>query len=103
MATLHQVVATNRGLCSVCVHGTDCLYAKDGGQMVLNCEQFDQYPPMTPPPPSRDQVELEKLWNKPAVEESGKEFKGLCSNCDDRHVCIYPKPVGGVWHCDEYR
>jgi hypothetical protein len=27
----------------------------------------------------------------------------LCSNCEDRHVCIYPKPVGGVWHCDEYR
>jgi hypothetical protein len=27
----------------------------------------------------------------------------LCSNCEDRHTCIYPKPAGGVWHCEEYR
>jgi len=30
-------------------------------------------------------------------------FLGLCVNCEDRETCVYPKPDGGVWHCEEYR
>jgi len=30
-------------------------------------------------------------------------FLGLCVNCEDRETCIYPKPEGGVWRCEEYR
>jgi hypothetical protein len=48
-------------------------------------------------------MELEKLWRKSAGEEAETKFKGLCSSCEDRHVCIYPKPAGGVWRCEEYR
>lgn len=29
-------------------------------------------------------------------------LRGLCFNCDHRDYCTYPKPVGGVWSCDEY-
>jgi hypothetical protein len=28
---------------------------------------------------------------------------GLCPTCDFRSTCMYPKPEGGVWHCEEYR
>jgi hypothetical protein len=29
-------------------------------------------------------------------------LRGLCGNCDLRRDCTYPKPVSGVWNCDEY-
>jgi hypothetical protein len=41
--------------------------------------------------------------------ENGKEdrddtprFMGLCSICEIREACRFPKPEGGVWHCEEY-
>ena len=30
------------------------------------------------------------------------ELPGLCRNCARLVDCTYPKPEGGVWHCDEY-
>jgi NADH-quinone oxidoreductase subunit E len=30
------------------------------------------------------------------------KYKGLCLNCANRETCTFPKPEGGVWHCDEY-
>ncbi len=29
-------------------------------------------------------------------------LRGLCVNCDLQHDCTYPKPLSGVWNCDEY-
>jgi hypothetical protein len=29
-------------------------------------------------------------------------LRGLCVNCDLRRDCTYPRPVSGVWNCDEY-
>jgi hypothetical protein len=34
--------------------------------------------------------------------EDKEVFKGLCVNCANRHTCLFPKPEGGVWHCEEY-
>ncbi|MEI9476493.1 MAG: hypothetical protein WCO26_07950 [Deltaproteobacteria bacterium] len=31
------------------------------------------------------------------------KHRGLCTICEDHGVCTYPKPEGGVWHCEEYR
>ncbi len=30
------------------------------------------------------------------------QFKGLCTNCEKRHTCKFPRPKGGVLFCDEY-
>jgi (2Fe-2S) ferredoxin/predicted RNA-binding Zn-ribbon protein involved in translation (DUF1610 family) len=30
------------------------------------------------------------------------KYRGLCLNCAKREFCTFPKPEGGVWHCDEY-
>ena len=38
--------------------------------------------------------------NRP--RRSKGEHKGLCVNCANRETCLYPKPEGGVWHCEEY-
>ena len=40
---------------------------------------------------------------KPDQNQSEKRiFKGLCINCDNRFTCMLPRPVEGVWHCEEY-
>jgi hypothetical protein len=28
---------------------------------------------------------------------------GICSNCDNCRTCVFPKPEGGIWHCEEYQ
>jgi hypothetical protein len=103
MAIPIETVTTTRGLCSACVHEAGCIYPRSKEEIVLNCGQFEPSQPTPRPAASRDQVELEKLWKKPSREESEKKFQGLCSSCEDRNVCIYPKPDGGVWRCEEYR
>ena len=103
MAILTEAVATARGICSACKHEAVCIYPRDKVQIVLNCGQFEPCPPIAPPTPSKDQAELEKLWQKPSGKKSGTKFVGLCSSCEDRDACIYPKPLGGVWRCEEYR
>ncbi|MHC4942009.1 MAG: hypothetical protein ACYTG7_03225 [Planctomycetota bacterium] len=37
-----------------------------------------------------------------SAEKEAEGFKGLCMNCAHREICLYPKPEGGVWHCEEY-
>jgi len=103
MAILTEAAAATCGLCSACKHEAGCIYPRSKGQIVLNCGQFEPCPPISRPAPSRDQVELERLWNKSSHKESETKFQGLCASCEDRNVCIYPKPAGGVWRCEEYR
>jgi hypothetical protein len=103
MVILNHAVATSRGICLACKHAEGCIYPRNQGQIVLNCEQFEPCAPMASPSPSKAQIDLEELWKKPSGNRPGTEFKGLCSNCEERYSCIYPKPPEGVWHCEEYR
>jgi hypothetical protein len=41
--------------------------------------------------------------NLTAKEREPGKSRGLCSICEDREVCTFLKPEGGVWHCEEYR
>jgi len=41
---------------------------------------------------------------EPISEEAdATKHTGLCSICENRPACAFPKPEGGVWHCEEYR
>ena len=102
MATTIQAVVTSRGICSACKHEEDCIFPRDRAQIVLNCEQFEACPPVSRPI-DKVRMELEELWKRSSEDKPNGEFKGLCSNCEERYTCIYPKPAGGVWHCEEYR
>jgi len=102
MTTLKQATVVGGGLCLACEHGEACIYPATPGQIVVNCEQFEPCPPLASPPPDHDRMELEELWKKSVRDEPGKELKGLCSNCENRHACIYSKPPEGVWRCEEY-
>jgi hypothetical protein len=98
-----QPVAVRRGLCSACRNDQFCIYPRNG-LPILECGEFE-------------------LCVGPAAAEAGKAASpsgngsgrsllfendpanqlGLCANCEDRETCIYPKPEGGVWRCEEYR
>ncbi|HTS66225.1 MAG TPA: hypothetical protein VMS37_25420 [Verrucomicrobiae bacterium] len=56
---------------------------------------------MSPPRPADPPVSVRPR----AYSDNGghsTKFLGLCSNCDNRETCVYPKPEGGVWRCEEY-
>lgn len=91
------------GLCETCIKAETCVYQRDPNRPVLQCEEFDGYEPKTMKKPDTNPLRS----NVDQVESSAQEkdsnmFVGLCSNCENRHTCVYPKPEGGVWHCEEY-
>ncbi len=91
----------DRSLCSNCRNATDCTFQKDREKPTLYCEEFEieispfvKMPGKERPLPTA-QFDVEK-------EDSGK-FTGLCTNCDSRQTCAFPRLEGGIWHCEEYR
>ena len=91
------------GLCSCCSCAPACTYPRNSGRPVLQCEEFDG---ISPP-----QNKMMKLFGKPSVNclsglmhdtQSPGILRGLCAYCDALNTCTYPKPEGGVWHCEEY-
>ncbi len=89
-----------RGLCSTCRHAPNCTYPGDVKRPAFYCEEFE--------------IEIvsaskiskygmsESTASSTAAEESA-EFIGLCSDCENRKTCVFPKPEGGIWHCEEYQ
>ncbi|MDI6762018.1 MAG: hypothetical protein QME83_03200 [Thermodesulfobacteriota bacterium] len=91
------------GLCSCCSCAPACTYPRDSGRPVLQCDEFDGIsPPLN---------QMMKCVEKPSVNrfsgpipdaQSLSILRGLCAYCDGLNTCTYPKPEGGVWHCEEY-
>jgi hypothetical protein len=91
------------GLCSTCIFASTCTYPRDPGRPVLHCDEFcgNDAPPTSTCPDGITPGPGSKAQTKP--EETDEcEYIGLCSCCEKRDTCTYPKPMGGVWHCDEY-
>lgn len=83
-------------LCVTCNNGPECTSRKNIIRPVYFCENFDDYV-------QQKTVEVEmELTPEKAVAEKTLEFTGLCVNCNHRNTCAFPKPDGGVWHCEEY-
>lgn len=90
-----------RSLCSTCNNSTSCYYhLRNGKRIVRFCELFDDYEPS----PKDVGLSLldESLIKPKVVTENEVKLSGLCMNCENRDTCTYPKPEGGVWHCEEY-
>lgn len=81
------------GVCAACKYDPDCIYEALSRGVILQCEQFEMELP-------RPAVPTASLQARDAMDTNG--YKGLCSNCENRKTCIYPKPEGGVWRCEEY-
>jgi hypothetical protein len=93
-------IQRNEGLCRDCMASDTCTFPRDPSRPVWSCEEFEG----VERPPSRAAASggLTSAI-PPRVEDAATtlEFKGLCRECARRPTCRYPKPAGGVWHCDE--
>ena len=86
----------NTGLCMTCRFADDCGPAKSPGSPILFCEEFE-----TAGTPTARKVSS----GSPQVfseEDDREKQKGLCMDCRNRENCTFPRPEGGVWHCEEY-
>ncbi len=86
------------GLCTCCNAQQTCTFPRDHGKPILQCEEFDGIIP------SRLKMVSRRKTAKTPLETSIPDSSaGLCSLCEGRPTCTYPKPEGGVWHCEEYQ
>lgn len=92
-----QAVRTYGGLCRDCPKADSCTFPRDPAREVRFCDEFD-VPSITPVRPVAPVI-----GPMARVTESAEsaDFRGLCRHCARRFTCTFPKPAGGVWHCDE--
>jgi hypothetical protein len=92
--------AIYRGLCSTCRHAPSCTFPRDPEKPAFYCEEFEIE---SAPSKKRAGVKApQPTASFVGVKESARLI-GLCSDCEGRQTCVFPKPEGGVWHCEEYR
>jgi hypothetical protein len=91
------------GLCSSCKTASDCHYMKDVKSRVLQCEEFEGYEPRIVKTTGKKLVKTSSNPGSSNEEKDSSNHRGLCNICEDREICNFPKPEGGVWHCEEYR
>jgi hypothetical protein len=91
------------GLCATCGIVDTCISAKNGGYPVVECEEyaadertFSEIVEVTAPTPTQKATLVVKTPEEEAVIE------GLCETCTHRETCTFPRPEGGVWHCEEF-
>jgi len=91
----------DRSLCSNCKNDPDCTFKKNCRKPSFYCEELE----VAACPPVKTTKKAKSATSKPieVEDEDSDKFVGLCSNCDNRGTCTFPKPQGGVWHCQEYR
>ena len=88
------------GLCRTCARAADCTFPRNPGHPVRSCDEFEGAD-------GRPADRNPRIVATPIFPPDGApaprtaEMKGLCVQCARRHTCAYPKPAGGVWHCDE--
>jgi len=85
-------------LCSTCANAPDCAFLKNKKKAVFECEEFEIA--------GRDGEQKPLKAKRTAASAQGNDeagkLIGLCCNCKNRATCVFPKPEGGVWHCEEY-
>ncbi|HSB04982.1 MAG TPA: hypothetical protein VLK23_07265 [Thermodesulfobacteriota bacterium] len=86
------------GLCSCCKSFQTCTFPRDSGRPILQCEEFDGIVP-----PHLKMVLPQKTVDAFSARNEIDPCRGLCGLCENHGTCTYPKPEGGVWHCEEYQ
>jgi hypothetical protein len=85
-------------LCANCKNAPTCAFPKDPDRPSFYCEEFEI-----------EELPQKKITQMPSADShSTKEkdksgFKGLCSDCENRRTCKFPRLEGGIWHCEEYQ
>lgn len=93
-------ITVGAGLCRTCVKAPECTFPRDASRPVRSCDEFEGADgPRSERVPRSVASAIFPLGGAP--EKGAAELKGLCVQCARRDTCAYPKPAGGVWHCDE--
>jgi len=88
------------GLCMSCRNASSCTFPRDPARPAFYCEEFEIDTATSIMSPEKDQL---FTTEHDAFDEDSKKFIGLCSDCEGRKNCAFPKPEGGIWCCEEYR
>ena len=83
-------------LCSTCRPAATGNCANAAGGQSFYCELFE-----IDSPSQQIREHLPPRQEPPATELT--DDIGLCCDCENRRSCMFPKPEGGVWHCEEYQ
>ena len=104
--TIMHETTSYHGLCGTCKNASTCTYPRDPQRPVFDCCEHEGHEEC------EGSVSLALLGagrifsrgtDSEARDTDSAAFKGLCRNCQNRDTCTFPKPEGGVWHCEEYR
>ena len=90
----------HRGLCATCKHASTCTFPRDFQKPAFYCEEFEIE---TVPVRKRAGEDNRQSTAYFAVPQESPRLIGLCSDCQGRQTCVFPRPEGGVWHCEEYQ
>ena len=90
-----------RGLCSTCDNDPGCTFAANREKPAWHCEEFRCDGASLGNTVSDDRAPLSRA--SAIVRNDTPHLMGLCGDCEDRKSCVFPKPEGGIWHCEEYR
>jgi len=108
--TAMSMIRNYRGLCSTCKNTSTCTYPRDPDRPIFYCCEHEGYEEcegsvsLALLRPGNIFSQKPDFVAKPLTMEPATGVdKGLCRNCTNRETCTFPKPEGGVWHCDEYR
>ncbi len=88
------------GLCLTCNNAPACYYHARRGP-ALFCEMFDDYVKSALRDEEQPLLSRADSGIRTTAEDMAK-YVGLCVNCGHRATCRYPKPEGGLWHCEDY-
>jgi len=91
-----------KGICTTCNNEEHCTFPRNNGSAVAQCEEFELYNGISEQNVQKKIGADSALRLSPGIKETYSS-KGLCSNCENCESCVYPKPEGGVWHCEEYQ
>lgn len=89
-----------KGICSTCNNDSHCAFPRSSESGVVECDEFTSEYGISRLSAPEIQTSLS---SRPHAMEDVPAAKGLCVNCDNLKTCTYPKPEGGVWHCEEYQ
>lgn len=92
------------GLCSYCKSESVCTFIRDPNRPVYECDEFEEIHYVSLRVSNQKKISpIHSSKNLPSPQDPPSSYKGLCMNCEQKASCIYPKPEGGVWHCEEYQ
>ncbi len=88
------------GLCVSCRNASSCTFPREPARPAFYCEEFEINTTTSTMSSKKDQSLATKAGT---IGKESMKFIGLCSDCEGRENCAFPKPEGGIWHCEEYR